>query len=593
MNVSFPVIFGHASTMRLNSMHPPSFTNDTNDFNIFYGSKKPNIYFRSIKETVDFTKTFIPINLINKHPLYPNSITAASQAYDSDEIASNGIAPGKFLQQNEYDWFKARSLDELENTVYFTNGFIHSLNYMEPGAYPFFTFDEWRITNGNETHSILKDPEITSDPSYRVSFSDKSPATTLGIKGFDFSLVSFPTNKILFPKNNGKYNISSLPLNIFYNGMPLKSCMYRLGESSAVNFNCGKNVSELSFQEGNFSWTFFLQDELGGVRSAQTNFSIDTTLPVVTVSSPTSGKSIVGQSFTLETLATEAHPDFTAYTLSNSSDLVAQEIVQGARISKTFTNLPYGIYSLIVRAQDQYGNTHTLPTISFTLAQTASLPETPVQPPSQGGNQGPLQRSPTTFAVKENQLKAGFYQDLIQDDALSIEVNKKFILFSIKKINTTGMLVMHNEKSQMLEFAERYFLDLDKDGTPDALAQVRFIDTSQKDAILWMGKYIPLSLDQPLAEPLIPTQNQNQNIEQNQNQDETHAQNKEQQQTSGPPPTLPSEQKEKDADFQKMILLGLIIFIILACIVAVGATIWRMTHKPNHQTGKIYFPELR
>jgi len=596
MNVSFPIIFGHDSTNAANSQKKMIFANDTSDFNVFYGGKSPNVYFRAVKENVDFSKPFAPLQLSDKHPLYMGSRTVASHAYDADGNPSNGVFPEIFLSAEDYAWFKSRPIEELESKFYFSNGFIHSLNYKEPGAYKFLSFEEWKTANKNETNSLIGDPKLTSNTSYSVRAGQGSPAEQIGFKPIDFSKVELPPLKIDYPKNNGKYNITSLSLNISYSGMPLRYCSYIVNEGQSESFRCDENVSAKLFSDRNNSLIASFLDELGSTRIVQSNFSVDSVAPNYSIS-PQNGTVLISRGFTLQSDMTDRHPESISYILFNSTGTVVQGIVKESKLSQSLGPFPFGKYHYKIIAADTHGNINESPIFTLTLSEQPAQPPTqppqtpPTQPPTKGEDKKPSRES-TTFLITDEQLKKGVYETLIKDDAMSIEVNKKKVILNILNINSTGMLVSSGGKVQTLPFPEYVFIDLDKDGTPDVVAQVRFLDANSQDGILALSKYIPLSAEQRSGfEPIIPNQQQ----EKREVTKEEPKQESFLEKQNIQPPKLQEENTKTDDGLQKNIIIGFFIFVILILITVIVVTIWKITHKPSRNiTGpQIYYPELK
>jgi hypothetical protein len=264
-------------------------------------------------------------------------------------------------------------------------------------------------------------------------------------------------------------------------------------------------------------------------------------------------------------------------------------IVKEAKLSQSLGPFPFGKYYYKIIATDTHGNTNESPIFTLTLSEQPAQP--PAQPPASGNEDRKPSREPTTFSITDEQLKKGVYETLIKEDALSIEINKKKVVLSILNINSTGMLVSSGGKAQTLPFSENVFIDLDKDGSPDVVAQVRFLDVNSQDGILALGKYIPLSAEQiPGYEPLIPKQQEKREVEREEpKQDEPPIERKINQ-----TPKLPEEKPEIDNSLQKNIIIGFIIFVILILIVVIVAAIWNMKHKPSRNLTKpIYYPELK
>jgi len=281
LNVSFPVVFGE-ETSYSSSSNPLVFIRNTADNNIYYGTRKPNPVFRRIMENVDFSQKFT--SRVASHPLNQlRSYNVHLLAYDKDNNFTNGVSPNIGLEEDDYEWYKKHSINELENTVYFSKALLLSYDYLDWGVHNKYTFNDWREKTKNDLHSTMENPQILFTSNEKFTFSADSPAQRLGILPLDLSSVSLPhaTLLILTPENKN-YARNIFDFKYTYDGPTLRSCWYSLDAGvTNITLTCGMNVTTVRGSEGKNTWSVFLQDELLRVHTKNANFFVDSVPPRV------------------------------------------------------------------------------------------------------------------------------------------------------------------------------------------------------------------------------------------------------------------------------------------------------------------------
>ena len=278
LNVSFPIVFGE-ETSYSHPLYPLVFVRNTADSNVYYGTRKPNPVFRRIMNNVDFKQPFSQRTA--SHPLNElRTYTVHRSAYDKDDDSTNGISPNIGLENDDYEWYKERSIEELENTIYFSKGLLLSYEYLDWGVHKKYTLDEWRTATGNDKHSINVDPRIVVDTK-GIHPQQDSPALQIGFRDIDLSRVPFEETSLRIVQPKGEVHTREIRgLTYQYDGLPLRACWYsKDGGRTNFTFTCDGTAEELVSVKGENAWKIYLQDELLRVHALLATFFVDTDPP--------------------------------------------------------------------------------------------------------------------------------------------------------------------------------------------------------------------------------------------------------------------------------------------------------------------------
>jgi hypothetical protein len=136
------------------------------------------------------------------------------------------------------------------------------------------------------------------------------------------NFVKAPTMKIQLPANTGYYTNSTLSL--FYSAKigtnPLSSCWYNLDGGTNVTLGGCANGSIVGVADGQHSIAVAVNDNTGMIGNMTSNFTIDSTAPILNLISPTATTYLVSN-ISLKYTVSDAHLSTCWYSLDGTANI--------------------------------------------------------------------------------------------------------------------------------------------------------------------------------------------------------------------------------------------------------------------------------
>lgn len=353
-------------------------------------SSRVSFFVDSIYPTIDFTTGTLSDGVyVNQNYIYMNTTWAETNFYDITFFADTSA--GYSFPQYDYNFTsyadgvynyfvticdvlnqcnttatRTITLDTtkpLVNILYPTNSNYTSIptqlnfSYSDTNAYQC-----WRsIDNGvtNSSHTSCSNYSITATQgtnNWTVYMNDLAGNENSSMVSFFVDSI-LPTININSSFSSGSYinYNTSIQLNLTIADTNLNTCWYN-NNATNTTFNClTENNLSLNLSDGQYNITIFANDTLGNLATNRTNFTVDTTYPVLynLTSVITTGDSAFDFYYNL----TEVNPASCSYALTRGTYTFLNETITcGARIDDKVIPT-FGLdYNLTVYALDLAGN---------------------------------------------------------------------------------------------------------------------------------------------------------------------------------------------------------------------------------------------
>ena len=151
--------------------------------------------------------------------------------------------------------------------------------------------------------------------------------------GWDWSFYLYgeygkPQVTIVYPEDGSSYPSTTQDLNYTYTGLADR-CWYstNFGSTNSSTVSAGTNFTGLSASEGSNTWTVYCNNT-GGIGNATTTFSVDSTTPIIEISSPngTVDYHASGQNISLNWSITDDNLDSCWYEYDGTNYSIADDL---------------------------------------------------------------------------------------------------------------------------------------------------------------------------------------------------------------------------------------------------------------------------
>lgn len=180
---------------------------------------------------------------------------------------------------------------------------------------------------------------------------------------------TLPNVTITFPMNT---NYSSNISNITYTVVEANpdSCWYSTnnGITNSSRVDSGNNFTAITSLEGNNTWTVYCNDSSNNIGSNSVTFTLDTTVPGVTINNPTATTYTQNNIDINITLSESGSCSYSLNAGSSNSSLTASGNEHTAN-SETLSN---AAYTLTAYCSDNAGNQNNTERVSFSIATPSS-----------------------------------------------------------------------------------------------------------------------------------------------------------------------------------------------------------------------------
>lgn len=178
----------------------------------------------------------------------------------------------------------------------------------------------------------------------------------------------FPRPRIDYPDSGANYSVNVSQLNYTFTEANPAQCWYSInnGTTNSSTVSCGTNFTNVISNEGNNTWTLYMNDSAGNENKTSTTFFKDTIFPIINITSPINNTYTSNIQISINYTLTETNPQSCWWT-SNGGQTNTSLSPCGTNISASITG--EGIKTIIIYANDSVGNTNSS-SIIYTLDRT-------------------------------------------------------------------------------------------------------------------------------------------------------------------------------------------------------------------------------
>lgn len=311
----------------LNNTSPQTFSIENNSY-IQY-----NFEFKTLNESVtpELYNVTIDYTTLNVAPTISISYPTQNKFLNNNQSIQLNFSATDNDANIDSCWYNLDNTDNItilncQNTTFNTTEGFHTLNI--------FANDTENLKSNSSTNFTI---DITN-PS--ISITHPQP--------------------IFYNSNQTQLNFTALDTNI-------DSCWYTLNSGTTnTTINCGQNVTGISSNEGQNTWTIYTNDSAGNTNLSFISFTIDTILPEITISRPESKIYSTNTSLPLNFSISDANLNSCWYTLDSGTTNISLPNCQNT----TFNTTSDRLYTLNLFANDTLNNINNA-TVTFTILTIA------------------------------------------------------------------------------------------------------------------------------------------------------------------------------------------------------------------------------
>jgi hypothetical protein len=171
----------------------------------------------------------------------------------------------------------------INNTNYSTN--ISQLNYTvsDNGVLSFCWYSRTNGTSNSSTVSSgtnFTNVISVEGDNYWTVYCNDSMNNQNSSKVYFFKDTVYPLIQIVNPTNNTNSSNTGLDVNYTYTEINPSQCWYNNGTGINQTITCGTNITSVTWTEGTYNLTVYINDTVGNINFSKVVFRIDTTSPV-------------------------------------------------------------------------------------------------------------------------------------------------------------------------------------------------------------------------------------------------------------------------------------------------------------------------
>jgi len=173
-----------------------------------------------------------------------------------------------------------------------------------------------------------------------------------------------PNVNITSPENNTYQSNNTIQINYTVSDANLDVCWYSNDTySENTSVSCGTNITGITWTEGEHNVTIWANDSAGNVNWSMINFTIDSTNPTISISSPVNNTYQTDNSLDIEYEYTEVNPDSCWYSNDTMS---ANTSLASCGTNITDVTWSEGEHNVTIWIKDSVGN-EVLDYVNFTV----------------------------------------------------------------------------------------------------------------------------------------------------------------------------------------------------------------------------------
>jgi len=367
-----------------------------------------------------------------------------------------------------------------------------NINYSVSGQQACWYSNDTMTSNTTLTNCANITSVGWSEGQHNVNVWANDSAGNVNSSGVSFTIDTInPTiNFTSLSDSNGSYVARRyIIVNVTSTDTNLKNITINLYNSTRSLINSTATLTSLNYQNISVSYdgTFYLNatsyDYAGNSNSTETRtIFLDSTSPLVTINSPTSGQAFTTSSILFNVTLNEngiclfsTDSGVTNYTMSSSDNI---------NFNYTNSSIADGSYTAKFFCNDTVGNLNNTASVSFTINTASTTP-----PGGGGGGGGGSSNQNKTYTINESQLNAGYSAFLEKNWIIKFKINNISYELKIGDINNnkkkkTAEIIISSEKQnekqrKTLSAGEDWKVNLNNDNYYDIYVKLNGISESK------------------------------------------------------------------------------------------------------------------